>query len=273
MLWLNGSLVDEADARVSPLSAGLLYGWGVFTTLGVRGGRTRAFSHHWARLAAHAEKLRVAIDWDAADVEAGIATIVRAENVIDGRARVTVVRSAAGVWQPAGGPPSDVMVVAASVAPHEAAPLALTVSPYRLLSGSPLAGVKSTAYVGQLLALDEARARGFDEALMLNERGEIAEATTANVFWLRDGELFTPSLATGCLSGVTRRIVLEAARARRTRVVEGGFALSELRSADEVFLTNSTRGVMPVGELDMHKFTGGLATARLAEGLERLLAS
>jgi len=272
-IWMNGTILPEEDARVSPMSAGLLYGWGVFTTLGVRGGRARAFTHHWSRLTAHAERLRVPLAHGPDDVQAALEAVIGAQGVVDGRARVTAVRSSAGVWQPAGGAGSDLFVFAASVADTSGTPLALTVSPHRVLSSAPLAGVKSTAYVGQLLALEEARARGFDEAVMLNERGEVAEAAAANLFWARDGELYTPSLATGCLPGVTRRLVLEAARARRVRVTEGGFALSELRGAEEVFLTNSTHGVIPAAELDMHKFAGGPVTSRLAEGLERLLGA
>lgn len=271
LVWHNGTILDEGEARVSPLSAGLLYGWGVFTTLGVRGGKVRAFAEHWQRLTTHAARLRVPVLAAPDDVETGLAAVVERQGVADGRARITAVRAAAGVWQPARGGAADLFVTAASVPQREAKAVALTVSPYRVLSSSPLAGLKATAYVGQLLALEEARARGFDDAVMLNERGEVTEATAANLFWARGGQLFTPSLATGCLAGVTRRLVLEAARGRRLRVTEGSFALAELRAAEEVFLTNSTHGIVLAGELDMHRFGGGSAAVALAAGLEKLL--
>lgn len=114
--------------------------------------------------------------------------------------------------------------------------------------------MKSTAYVEHLVALDEARGRGFDEAIMLNERGEVVEATAANLFWRRRDELFTPSLATGCLAGVMRRLVLDAAARIRLRVVEGGFHLTDVHEADELFLTNCGWGLAAAGEIDIHRY-------------------
>jgi branched-chain amino acid aminotransferase len=196
----------------------------------------------------------VPLAWERDEVEAGVAALVAASGVVDGRARVTILRAAAGLWRGPSERESDALVFVADRAARDRPTAALTVSPYRINAASPLAGVKSTAYVEHLLALDEARARGFDEAVMLNERGEVVEATAANVFWARDGELFTPSLATGCLAGVTRRFVLEAAARRKVRVGEGSYPLAALGEADEVFLTNSGWGLFPVAQFDLHAY-------------------
>jgi branched-chain amino acid aminotransferase/4-amino-4-deoxychorismate lyase len=153
------------------------------------------------------------------------------------------------------------------------APLALTGSPYRVSTSSPVAGLKCTAYLEHLMALEEARGRGFGEALLLNERGEVVEATAANVFWIRDGELYTPALQTSCLAGVTRRLVLAAASRRRIRVVEGCFGLAAVREADEVFLTNSAWGVVPVGELDARMYGSSPLTRLFAADVEAVLGS
>jgi branched-subunit amino acid aminotransferase/4-amino-4-deoxychorismate lyase len=269
--WINGRIVPLVDARVSPASAGVLYGWGVFTTLAVREGVARAFGPHWERLSAHAARAHVRLAWERDEVEAGLAALVAASGVVEGRARVTIVRSAAGVWSAPSERESDVVVLVAERPPRSDEPVAVTLSPFRVNTGSPLAGIKATAYVEHLVALDEARSRGFAEAVMLNERGEIVEATAANVFWARDGELFTPSLATGCLAGVTRRFVLEAATRRRVRVTEGGFARTAIADADEVFLTNSGWGLLPVSEFDIHRYGGaGPMLALLAPDVEAL---
>jgi branched-chain amino acid aminotransferase len=253
-VWLNGEVLALGDARLSPASAGALYGWGVFTTLGVREGRARSFARHWERLEAHAARAKVPLEASREHVESGLAALLARAGFADGRARITVLRGGAGLWQTPGGRASDVLILVAERAPRPAAPLALTVSPYRIHTASPLVGVKSTAYAGFLTALDEAKNRGFAEAIVLNERGEVVEATAANVFWARDGELFTPSLGTGCLAGVTRRLVLEVAARLKVRVTEGAWPLAALHEADEVFLTNSGWGLLPVAELDIHRF-------------------
>ena len=111
--------------------------------------------------------------------------------------------------------------------------------------------------------------RNFSE----HECGEVVEATAANLFWSRGGELFTPSLATGCVAGVTRRFVLEVAARRRVRVTEGSYPLVALGEADEVFLTNSTWGLRAVAELDIHRYAApGTFLTTLAADVENALA-
>lgn len=273
-VWINGTVVALSGARLSPASAGALYGWGVFTTIGVADGKPRAFEAHWERLAAHAERLEVALAWDSDAVREGLDALLAASGIDTGRARVTVLRASAGLWGEPGGRESDATILVASRPGGAREPAALTVSPYRLNTASPLAGVKATAYVEHLLALEEARSRSFDEAILLNERGEVVEATAANLFWARDGELFTPALATGCVAGVTRRFVLAAAARRRIRVTETGFPLSAVGEADEVFLTNSGWGLVPVKQFDIHAYAapGPMATL-LARDVEVATAS
>ena len=111
--------------------------------------------------------------------------------------------------------------------------------------GSPLAGVKSCNYLENLLAFDDARKRGFDEALRLNERGEIASACMANIFWLLDGRLYTPSLATGCLRGTTREFIMENLECHETEA-----SLEILNEADAIFLTSAGIGIAEISELD-----------------------
>ncbi|MEP6788123.1 MAG: aminotransferase class IV, partial [Acidobacteriota bacterium] len=111
-----------------------------------------------------------------------------------------------------------------------------------------LAGVKSCNYLEKIIALDEAKARGFDEVIQVNERGFITSAVMANVFWLKDGVLHTPSLTTGCLPGTTREFVLENIECREIEAT-----LDELNKADAIFLTSAGLGVTQVAEFGSRK--------------------
>ena len=104
---------------------------------------------------------------------------------------------------------------------------------------SPTAGVKSLNYLDHVLSWEEAQSRDFDEAVMLNERGEIVSGTLANIFWSRDGTIHTPALATGAIAGMTRELVIELAAKNFIPVVEGVYEMPDLADADEIFLTSS----------------------------------
>ena len=272
-VWLNGEIASLDVARIAPSSAGVVYGWGVFTTLGIVARQALAFDQHWERLALHAARARVALGLDGAPVAEGIKRLIEDADIESGRARITVLRSSSGIWRSEDGGASDVLVFVTHRTARKNSPFTLGVSPYRINTGSPLCGIKTTAYLEHIMAIEEARERGYDEALLLNERGELVEATAANLFWVRDGELITPSLATGCISGVVRRLVLEAAARLRLRVTEGSYPVSALGDADEVFLTSSGLGIAPVSEFQTHRYevSAESVTARLSAGLRYYL--
>jgi branched-subunit amino acid aminotransferase/4-amino-4-deoxychorismate lyase len=150
--------------------------------------------------------------------------------------------------------------------------LALTVSPYRLNTLSPLAGLKSLNYLEHIMAWEEARARDFDEAVALNERGEIASATMANLFWTVDGNIHTPALSTGALAGTTRARVIELAHELSIPTIEGVYDLSDLGDADEIFLTSAGLGLALVTTFDFHRYTVGVGSValRLHEAFRQL---
>src|SRR5262249_61923880 len=131
-------------------------------------------------------------------------------------------RSDAGAWAGGGGGREAELLFSTSAGRlRAAAETTITISPYRMTSHGPLAGIKRTAMLENLLALEEARSRGFTEALMVNERGEIVGGTAANLFWVEGGDLFTPSLATGCVGGTTRGFVGEIARRKKIKGRDG----------------------------------------------------
>jgi branched-chain amino acid aminotransferase len=254
LIYHNDRLMEVVDARVAPTLAGVLYGWGLFTTMRVYGGRVFAFDPHWERLLKSAEKARVPLGVDAAALKQALGETVAANAVKQGRARVTILKGEAGSWRGASSREADVLIFTASEAARPPTPIALTVSPYRLLSSGPLTGIKRTAMIENLLAYDEARSRSFDEAVLLNERGEMVGATAANLFWAQGDELFTPGLATGAIPGVTRRFVCDTAAQARLHVVEGSFTTQRLLDAREVFLTSTAREIAPVASYDVKQY-------------------
>ncbi len=135
-----------------------------------------------------------------------------------------------------------------------------------------LAGVKSVNYLEQVLAWEEARGRGFDEGVRLNERGEVVSAAMANIFWVIDGTLHTPALSTGALEGTTRACVLELAAGMSVPVVEGVYELAQLADAEEIFLTSAGLGVAPVTTFDFRRYAVavGSVALRLREAFRQL---
>lgn len=229
-----------------------LYGKGIFTTVAIHKHRPFLWEKHWRRITKNAESVGIDLsDYDENLVREQLDKAITANKIREGRARLTFSDARPSrLWRSEN---ESLVKTRLSVLIAERKPIPLdfklTVSPYQINSQSPLAGIKSCNYLAKILALDEAKGRGFDEAIQLNERGEVTSASMANVFWLRDNVLFTPSLATGCLAGTTREFVLENVECGE---VEAG--IDECESADAIFLTSAGLGVVEVAELDARKF-------------------
>ncbi|HEY7914355.1 MAG TPA: aminotransferase class IV [Blastocatellia bacterium] len=262
LVYHNDSIVEAKSEMLPPTAAGLIYGWGVFTTLRVYDSTAFAFDMHWERLVRHAERARVPITVDREQVLGAIEQLISANKTISGRARVTITKGEAGSWRAGSGREAELLIFTSSEQARARSDLAITISPYRLLSTGLLTGVKQTAMLEHLFALEEARSRGFQEGVLLNERGEIVSATSANIFWVQGDELFTPSLATGCVAGVTRRIVLAIARRMRLHTAEGSYPIQRLLEAGELFLTSSAMEIALATSFDMKVYDQ--KSARLA---------
>src|SRR5437588_182940 len=267
LIFHNDRIVDAGEAKLPPTIAGLLYGWGVFTTLRICDGKPFAFDLHWKRLLLHAQKTRVEVSFDLKQARRALDKLIVANSVEQGRARLTLLKGDAGSWRVEPGPTTEFLVFTSADVPRARSDLALTVSPYRVLSSALLAGVKQTAMLESVFALEEARSRDFNEAVMLNERGEIVSATAANIFWVQGDEVFTPSLSTGCVAGVTRHFVHEVATKWKLHLVEGGFPIQRLLDAREVFLTSTARDVTIVSSFDAKQYPN--KQARIAKLISR----
>ncbi len=258
VIYLNKTMVEATKARVAPVSSAMLYGRGVFTTLAIYNSQPFLWSKHWQRLTAHANKLDV--DYTGC-TEKGVGDALRkliaVNQVKDGRARVIMLaRSGRDIWKTkmAGAKKTDLLIMTGD--PQKIPPngSSLAVSPYRVNTFSPLSGIKSLNYLDHVLSWEEAQSRDFDEAVVLNERGEIVSATTANLFWTRNGTIHTPTLSTGALAGITRECVIDIANKHFIPLLEGIYEMTDLTDADEIFLTSSSLGVAPVTTFDFRRY-------------------
>jgi branched-chain amino acid aminotransferase len=243
VVWLDGDLVEASEARISPFDHGLLTGDGVFETLIVYDGVPFATRRHLERLASSCRGM--GLDVPPADVvRSAMAAVVEANGLRSARLRVTVTGgdSPLGSERGAAGP----TVVVAGGALAEWPPTAdVVVVPWTRNERSAVAGLKTTSYGENVVALARARAEGASEAIFANTLGNLCEGTGSNVFLVRGGRLVTPPLASGCLAGVTRALVMEL-----VDVDEEDVPVGALAEADEAFLTSSTREVQPIRAVD-----------------------
>lgn len=249
----NGEICTYADARIPALSSAALYGWGIFTSLGIYDGQPFLWKKHWQRLSEYA--LSVGIDMGdivERSVYDDVLAVIAANKIKDARARITCFDNAAGFWSCASDK-TNVLIATADFRPMPEN-FSLTISPYNINSSSPLVGIKTCNYLENLLAWERAKGTGFDEAVRLNEKGEVTSACVANIFWAKNGTVYTPSLETGALEGTTRAYLMEMAADKGLEFVEVETNLEELLDADECFLTSTGIGIRSVASIDGHRY-------------------
>lgn len=274
VISLNRTMVEATKARVAAVSSAALYGRGVFTTIAVYDSKPFLWSKHWQRLSAHAAKLDIDhTGCTEKSVGEAVNKLVAVNQVKDGRVRVTMLaRSGRDFWKAKlpSTRKTDLLIMTGDSRHVSANGLSLAVSPYRVSTFSPLTGIKSLNYLDHVLSWGEAQSRDFDEAVVLNERGEIVSAATANLFWAKNGTLHTPALSTGALAGVTRERVIEIASKQFIPVLEGVYEMTDLTDADEIFLTSSSLGVAPVTTFDFRRYVIGNLTSIIAQDFPNL---
>ncbi len=264
----NESLLPIEKVRLSPGQAGLICGWGIFTTLRISRGEAFAYERHWRRLEKDAAITRLPLPYTAAKVRVHLHEVIRANKVAEGCARVYLVYNTVGFWQSdEKQPPVDLIIYSAPL-PEYRDSVRLAVREHGRHAASPLSGVKTTSWLNNVWAVAEATKEGFDEVIMLNERGEVAECTSANIFAVKDGKILTPPLNSGCLEGVTRGILMEIAPETGVSVVEQALRPEDLYSADEVFISSTNRNLISVGEIAGHKIGIGPVCDRMNELFE-----
>jgi branched-chain amino acid aminotransferase len=243
VIWVNGRLSTEEEARVSPFDHALLTGDGVFETLKVENGVAFAVRRHLERLTRSAAGLALPAP-PVDNVRAAIAEVVQANALADGVVRITLTGGPAPLGSDRGS--AGPTLIVACGAPRGWGPAAaVAVAPWPRNERSALAGLKTVSYAENVIALRWAREHAADEALFGNLAGRLCEGTGTNVFVGLGGRMLTPPLSSGCLAGVTRDLLLELGVAEEEDV-----PLSALSHADEAFITSSTRDVQPISSVD-----------------------
>jgi branched-chain amino acid aminotransferase len=244
---------DELRRADEPVFAagqiGLLSGWGVFSTIRVVHGVLFEYPRHYARMKRDAELMHVPFPTDADALERALMRLAHANGRRDCTLRVAVIRNTGGLWQAATiERPYDVIALTADL--HNwGRSVRLAIAPHGRYAQSKFAAAKILSWAPNLTLYEEAHQQGFDEVLLLNERGEVSECTSANIFIVEGNTVWTPALRSGCLPGVTRQVVLECIHVPGIRIAERDIFPADLEKADEVFITSTTRDLLPVVEV------------------------
>ena len=246
----NNQILSAESAFLPAISSAALYGKGIFTTLAIYNSKPFLWEKHWERLTENAKRLGINFsDFSEENVKNSLLEIISKNEITNARARITFFdESASGIWSFETNKRTSLLITTADFRPISQN-LRLTVSPFRVNLTSPLTGIKSCNYLENILALEDANAEGFDEAIRINERGEIVSACMANIFWTKNEKIFTPGLETGCLKGTTRSLIVE-----NFSVEETTAELTELNKADAIFLTSSGLGIVKIAEFETTAF-------------------
>lgn len=249
-MLLSGEIRPASEPCLRAGQVGLLSGWGVFSTIKVAGGVLFAFGRHWARMRKDADLLRVPFPWSPEQLETELLRVVEANGAADATLRVLVIRNRGTVWEGPGVDRDFDLVAFTAPRASWGAAARLGLAPNARHAASPFAGTKTASWAMNLVLYEQAHARGLDEVVLLNERGEVSECTSANLFAVFGNEAVTPPLSSGCLPGVTRELLIEAVRTPGIRVLERALTLEDLERADGVFLTSTTRDLLPVASIE-----------------------
>lgn len=258
MVFLNGKFLSIKEAKLPVVSPGFLYGWGLFETMRAYNNRIVYFDAHLDRLTRSARLLDIRCPYSLAKVKEIIYAAVKISGLRDAYIRLTLWKCEKG---------ADTLIIARKYQPCSSRKykkgFRASISPLRQNENSFLAQLKTTNYLLHRLAYAKAREKDFDEAIILNQKGNIAEASRSNLFFIKDKELFTPSLESGCLNGITRRVVFDLAKKYHIKAYEGNFCILDLYASDEAFLTNSLMGIMPLVSVEGRRIRRGRSRYKL----------
>ncbi|NBO20253.1 MAG: branched-chain amino acid aminotransferase [Proteobacteria bacterium] len=274
-IWLDGKMVPWREAKVHVLTHALHYASSVFEGERAYKGKVFKLSEHSQRLHRSAELLGFTLPYSVTELNAATEAVIKANNMPDAYIRPVAWRGA------------EVMGIAAQQAKIHVAIACWNwpsyFSPEQRMKGlrltraewarpapntAPTASKAAGLYMICTLSRHMADTKGFDDALMLDWRGQVAEATAANFFMVQDGKLHTPT-ADCFLNGITRQTVIELARQNGIEVIERAIWPDELKSASEIFLTGTAAEISPVGQIDELTFTPGAITQRLIQAYDR----
>lgn len=263
--WLNGQLLESPEQRaISVLDHGLVVGDGVFETIKVENGAPFALTRHLERLVRSATGLGIGTP-DLASIRAGVEATLIDQDLPFGRIRITVTSGSGPLGSPRGHQGMTSVVIAEPCAQPPSVSAIATV-PWTRNERGAVAGLKTTSYAENALMVEYALARGASEAIMPNTIGQLCEGTGSNIFYVLDGQLITPTLASGCLAGVTRALTLQWC-AGELDVVERDAPIDILRDADEVILVGTTRDIQAISRVDDRELAAPGPITQLAQAI------
>lgn len=240
-IYLNGKFVSPQEAKINALAPGFLQGLGVFETMRAYKNKIIGLDYHLRRIKSGASFIGFKIPYSTDGLKRIIYRALCLSGNTDNYIKLAVWKESEGI---------GILVYVKKYQPYSAGKykkgFRAGISSLRQSQENPLSRVKSTNRLLYELSFQQARQKGLDEALILNDKGYITEASRSNIFFAKDNELFTPSLDCGCLEGITRKIILKQAKKHKIKITEGKFTLFDLYNADEAFLSNSLIGIMPL---------------------------
>jgi branched-subunit amino acid aminotransferase/4-amino-4-deoxychorismate lyase len=241
IVFLNGAFLNLNEAKLPVFSPGFLWGLGLFETMRAYNNRIVYLKEHLKRIKGSSGLVGIELLYSSGELKKIIQKTLALNSIKDAYVRLTLWKSEKR---------ADILVAAKKFNSPSAKKyktgFRAGVSGIRQDENSFLAKIKSTNRILYELSYRQAKSRGFDEAIIMNNRGYIAEGSRCNIFFSKENEIFTPALSCGCLPGITRRAIFDLAQKYSLRVFEGNFTLRDLSEAEEAFLTNSLIGVMPL---------------------------
>jgi branched-chain amino acid aminotransferase len=245
----NDRIHEASEPILAPGQIGLLSGWGVFTTLKVAVGVPFAFERHWARISRDAATMNVPLPANPEAIRQKLLELVEANHAFNSTLRLVIVRNGGGMWAgPSTGWDSDVIALTAD-SKDWGDSVKLGIVPHGRYAACEFATTKILSWAMNLTWVERAHQRGLDEVILLNEHGEVAECTSANIFAANGGQVWTPPVSSGCLPGITRGLLLGEIHAPGILIAEKKLTPADLESADEVFITSTTRNLLLVREI------------------------
>ena len=260
----NGKILDSSEAILRAGQLGVLSGWGVFSTIYAKDGALFAYDRHWARMSRDAAALNVEMPASADDLERDLLRLVEAAGRKTAVIRVCVIRNSPGIWEgPGSGRQSDIVAMLTDVKTWSKS-VNLAIQPNGRFAAGEFSGAKVLSWAHNLTWTERAQQAGFDEVILLNEHGRVSECTSANIFAVYGNEVFTPPLSEGCLPGVTREVLLNEIHVPGVTVSERVLTPEDLCGADAVFITSTTRILLPVRAVAGHDLKGFVWTPESA---------
>src|SRR5882762_3172936 len=262
-IYIDGNFYAEGDAKVSVFDHGLLYGDGIFEGIRFYNGRVFRLEEHLARLWDSARSICLEIPMTVRDMTEAVLETIRQNHLRDGYIRLLVTRGIGNLGlNPTQCESPSVIIIAATIALYHQdfyrKGLTIVTCATRRSSQAALnPAVKSLNYLNNVMARIEANLAGADEALMLNDAGNVAECTADNVFIVKRGQILTPPITAGALRGITRSVVFEIAAELGVKVREADITRHDVFVADECFLTGTAAEIVPVVKADGRSIGNG----------------